>query len=248
MSRVTVFSVLLALLVSCASDDPAEKTREATTTAPPTYVSLGDSLAVGVGATVPRERGFAPRYRDALEERTGREVRFVQLGVSGETSESFIGSYPNAERSQLARAEKAVREVPCLRVSLSIGGNDLLRSAELSDAEREKVLDAYGKNLDFILTTLRSASNPDARIAVLALYNPAPGTFTDEWVGKLNARTRAVAQNHSVGVAAGDRAFQGREDESSHWERYRDIHPTDEGYEALAGEVARALSGATSGC
>lgn len=241
-----MLAVLLGLLVSCATEDAAEKTQETTVSDPPTYVSLGDSLAVGVGATEPRERGFAPLYRDALEERTGQEVRFVQLGVSGETSESFIGSYPDAEGSQLARAEKALDGVPRLHVSLSIGGNDLLRTAELPDSEREEALDAYAENLGFILGKLRSASEPDARIATLALYNPAPGTFTDEWVGKLNARTRAVAQEHGVEVAAADRAFQGREDVLIHWERYRDIHPTDEGYEVLAGEFATALSGSTS--
>lgn len=197
------------------------------------YVSLGDSLAVGVGASDPVEKGYAPLYRDLLAESSGRPVELTQLGVSGETSESFIGGYP--EDSQLARAEEALRENPEAEVTLSIGGNDLLDAADATDAGREAAIEAYGENLDYILETLKAASDPPPEITVLALYNPAPGSFTDYWIGNLNAEIRAVAEENGVAVAAGDKAFSEREGRYSHHARYPwDIHPTDEGYEALA--------------
>ncbi len=204
---------------------------------PLAYVSLGDSLAVGVGASDPREKGYAPLYRDLLEGETGREVRLVQLGISGETSGSFIG----APDPQLARAEAVLRDNPGAAVTLSIGANDLLREADGTDAEREAALLRYADNLDHILRTLKNASDPAPEITVLAIYNPVPGSFTDEWAGKLNREIRAVAQRNGARVAAADQAFRGHEAEYSHYNQYSwDIHPTDRGYEALARSFAEA--------
>ena len=220
--------LIMALFASCGEERP-----------PQAYMSLGDSLAVGVGASDPVEKGYAPLYRDGLEAASGRPVELTQLGVSGETSESFIGDYP--ADSQLSRAEETLQRDPGAEVTLSIGGNDLLDVAGATDAEREAAIETYGTNLDFILKTLRGASDPEPDITVLALYNPAPGSFTDYWTGRLNAEIRAVAEDNGVAVAAGDKAFEKREGRYSHHDRYPwDIHPTDEGYAALAEAFAAA--------
>ena len=217
--------LLLVLVSSCA---PAT---------PPAYVSLGDSLAVGVGASDPRERGYASLYHRVLEEGTNREIPFVQLGVSGETSGSFI----DGPDRQLSRAESALAENPGAVVTLSIGGNDLLAVADVNDAEREAALSRYAGNLDRILRTLGDASDPAPQITVLALYNPAPGSFTDEWTGRLNETIRSVARENGVTVAAADEAFRGNEARYAHHARYPwDIHPTDEGHEALARSFTEA--------
>lgn len=225
--------VSVAALVSCGSEDDRV-----------TYVSLGDSLAVGVGASDPQELGYTPLYRDALAEETGEEVQLVRHGISGETSGSFIGSHPEGD-SQLVRAERTLRENPGSVVTLSLGGNDLIRAGD-TDAEREAAIVRYGENLDYILDVLTDASEPPPEVTVLALYNPAPGSFTDEWTGRLNEEIRSVAGRHDVAVAAGDRAFEGHEEEyARHAEYPWDIHPTDAGYRALARafEEARSASG-----
>ncbi len=219
-------SVFLLLALSSCSGEPSTA-----------YVSLGDSLAVGVGASDPRERGYASLYRDLLEGKTGREVGLIQLGVVGETSGSFI----DGPDSQLARAERTLADNPDATVTLSLGGNDLLSVAENTDAEREDALARYARNLDYVLQTLGSASEPAPRIGVLALYNPAPDSFTDEWTGRLNAEIRRVAGANGASVAAADETFRGREEEYAHQARYPwDVHPTDAGYEALAQAFLRA--------
>ena len=166
--------LFLALVSSCSGEPPAS------------YISLGDSLAVGVGASDPRDLGYAPLY-------------------------------------------------PGATVTLSLGGNDLLSVASGTDAEREEAVTRYTRNLDYALKILKEASDPSPQITVLALYNPAPGSFTDEWTGRLNAEIRRVATVNAVSVAAADETFQGREGEYTHHSRYPwDVHPTDKGYEALA--------------
>lgn len=233
--RALFLLIAVVVLASCAREE-REAPRQ-----PLTYVSLGDSLAVGVGASDPEERAYAPLYRERLERETGREVRLVQLGVSGETSESFVGGYPEGGSSQLARAEKALNENPGAVVTLSIGGNDLLSVAGATDAQRARTISAYGENLGFILKTLEASSEPAPRVTVLALYNPAPETFTDRWTRELNAEIRRVADEHGARVADGYAAFRGHEAEYTHFDaRSRDIHPTDAGYRALARAFARA--------
>jgi acyl-CoA thioesterase I len=244
MLRTFVCTTVLLLLVSCSATTGEGDPRPQPPAEPLTYVSLGDSLAVGVGASDPRERGYAPIYREELARSTDREVRLVQLGVSGETSESFIGEYPDGDSSQLARALATLGENPGARVTLSLGGNDLLRTADLSDPAREAALARYERNLDYILEELGGASDPAPETTVLALYNPAPGSFTDRWVDRLNDRIRKTAAVHGVRVAAGDRAFRGHEAQYAHHARYPwDIHPTDSGYRALARAFAEASDG-----
>ena len=218
--------ILFALVLSSCGSEP-----------PLAYVSLGDSLAVGVGSSDPRERGYAPLYRDILAEGSGREVDLVQLGVSGETSETFLtGPDP-----QILRAEAVLRKSPGAVVTLSLGGNDLIRAADATDAGREEALARYARNLDRILQALGRSSEPGPRISVLALYNPAPGSFTDEWAGRLNDTIREVAGRNGATVAAADEAFRGHEAEYAHHARYPwDIHPTDKGHAALARALAEA--------
>jgi acyl-CoA thioesterase I len=210
------------LLASCASEE-----------SPVTYLSLGDSLAVGVGSSNPTELGYAPRYERILEAETGREVNLIQLGVSGETSETFI-------ETQLARAEEVLRENPDSVVTLSLGANDLLGVRDESDAGRADAVAEYGANLDRILASLEEASDGRADITVLTLYNPLPGTFTDEWTTRLNDETRAAAERNDASVADGYEAFRGNEEEYINLPD--DFHPTDSGYEALA-ETIRPVRG-----
>lgn len=246
LRRLLLATTLALILVSCSTQSPPAQSPSVQL--PPaqqphlTYVSLGDSLAVGVGSSEPGQRGYAPLLRDRLSRDTGREVRLIQLGVSGETSASFVGGYPDKETSQLARAEEALEKNPGANVTLSIGGNDLLRTAGADDIERRNAISRYGQNLDYALKTLKSASRPAPRITVLALYNPAPGSFTDEWSGRLNEAIRTVARRNEVAVAAGDRAFEGHEAEYAHYVREPpNIHPTDRGYEALTRAFAKTF-------
>jgi lysophospholipase L1-like esterase len=105
------------------------------------------------------------------------------------------------------------------------------------DAEREQAVARLGENLGLILRTLQEAPEPAPRITVLALYDPLPENPSGAWVGRANGEIRRVAQQHGARVAAGDRAFRGREDE---YLRPGDVHPNDAGYEALARAFARA--------
>lgn len=226
---LVVVAILAVAAVSCSRQEPLG------------YASLGDSLAAGVGSSAPSERSYSALYREALEERTGREVEYRQLGLSGETAESFIGRYPEGD-SQLVRSEAFLERHPGARVTLSLGGNDLLQVRDASDGERREAISDYGEDLDLILQTLRESSDPPPRITVLAVYNPSPGGFTDRWTAEMNKEIRSTAHDNGASVAGAAQAFRGHTQE---YLRYyesgeRDIHPNDRGYAALARSLIRA--------
>src|SRR5688500_3155862 len=121
---VVVALALALALAACTGSDPAPSSSARTTVAPTpsaaptptvtptptpspsptptaaaagTYPALGDSLAVGVGATRPQETGYVARL--FAEQSAVEELR--NLAVSGETSGSMI------RNGQLASAIEA---------------------------------------------------------------------------------------------------------------------------------------------
>jgi lysophospholipase L1-like esterase len=154
-----------------------------------TYVALGDSLAAGVGATAPAERGYVGRLYQRLLDGTSIDVEQLNnVGVSGETSETIM------TRGQLAAAVARINdpESDVRIVTLDIGANDVLRllldricfSDPAGVRCRTLVTRAIGgiaENLRGILGQLNEAlrADPgDEALLVMTYYNPFSGTGT----------------------------------------------------------------------
>ncbi len=227
-----------------------------------TYLALGDSLAVGAGATDPGRGGYVA----LLHGRLGHPA-LANLAVGGETSGSF------RSEGQLAAALRLLRRAdPAVTlVTLDIGGNDLLRllgtdpcaSAPDSAACRQSVavtLAAFEENYRSSLRSLREAANrhaPDARLAVMTYFNPFSGTdAVYEAGGRLallgrdlridcraagrdpadrgmNDTIACVARELDVRVADVHPRFEGQGLQLTHI-GVEDIHANDRGYEVIA--------------
>ena len=153
-----------------------------------TYLALGDSLAVGVGATAPADLGYVGRLLSALRSETSpvRVAQLRNLAISGETSASMIaGGQLDAALEAIATADP-----PVAIVTLDIGGNDLLRllgtetcqAAPLAQeclALLAQTLAAFDANFQQIVGELMAALErdaPGARLAVMTYFNPFSGT------------------------------------------------------------------------
>jgi lysophospholipase L1-like esterase len=159
--------------------------------APAVYLSLGDSLGVGVGSmpfektSVP-QTGYAEHLRHLLSGQPfGGVDAFVNLARSGETTSSFLLGGHASEAAQVNAAPSDVRVI-----TLSLGGNDLLGlvfgpcanpldpACDPAIAQAlAAVSNTYPMVLASLLQTLATSQDPGgAQLLVLTVYNPFSGT------------------------------------------------------------------------
>lgn len=176
----------------------AEHTPEdaATVVPPPEYVALGDSIAVGEGASDAGTTGYVPLFGDHLShtltpgraeeapgaQATGSYFNVTNLAVGGETSETLIsgGQLQAAVDLIEARNSNGSTSDDVKVITLTVGGNDLTPlfdyCPQVSPYEctqrAEQVLESYGQHLFVILGQLRTAAGPESRIVVMTYYNP----------------------------------------------------------------------------
>jgi acyl-CoA thioesterase-1 len=188
---------------------------------PLTYVAIGASDAVGVGASDPETQGWVPRLGMQL----GPNVRVVNLGVSGSTLAQALDE-------QVGPAVDAQPDV----VTVWLAVNDL---------NARVPLETYAANLDTLLGQLETTharvlvgNVPD--LAALAAYrgiDPAPlRAEVDRW-NTVIADTTARHGDTLVDLYA-------------HWQEIAQhpeylsadgFHPSTEGYQALADVFGQAL-------
>ncbi|HEY3058028.1 MAG TPA: SGNH/GDSL hydrolase family protein [Chloroflexota bacterium] len=212
----TLLPLLALVLPACMPSAAASK--------PFTYVAVGASDAVGVGARDPDTEGWVPRFGARL----GRDVRVVNLGVSGST-------LAQAVQEQLGPALDAQPDV----VTVWLAVNDL---------NARVPLDRYAQDLD---TMLQALSETHARVLVgnvpdlarlVSTSGRDAGTL-DQDVSTWNQVIADAAQRHGATLVD----LHARWQEVAEHPEYLSqdgFHPSSEGYARLADVFAEALDGA----
>jgi acyl-CoA thioesterase I len=188
---------------------------------PLTYVAIGASDAVGIGATNPETDGWVPRFSTRL----GSTVRVVNLGVSGST-------LAQALQEQVGPALDAQPDV----ITVWLAVNDL---------NARVPLEQYGADLDNLLGQLEATharvlvgNVPD--LSALAAYrgvDPAPlNAEVDAW----NAVIADTVARHGATLVD----LYARWQEINQHPEYLSadgFHPSSDGYQALADAFANSL-------
>lgn len=180
------------------------------------YVALGDSTAVGVGAA--RGGGYPERLASRLR-REGLSVGLTNLGVSGATVRDLV-------QGQLKRA---VATQPTL-VTLGVGTNDVWRGTTLEAFEED--LERVARRLEqtgapVVLTNIADmALAPVARLVPSALYEGRIEPFNDA-IARVSARHGL----YLVDLYDYSRAYIPKHPEFFSGDGF---HPSADGYEAWA--------------
>ncbi|WP_300604327.1 SGNH/GDSL hydrolase family protein [Trebonia sp.] len=197
MPRLThaIAAAAAALALTSAVAVPASASQlTASHPSPKYYLSLGDSLSVGVqpnakGVDITTDQGYANQLYKVLK-RADSALRLVKLGCPGETSETLnkggICGYKGDERysltadkgSQLAAALAFLHSHPgqVPLITIDIGANDLNGCIALGVISKivtclTPVFAALQKNLATTLAALRPA-DPKATIVGMTYYDP----------------------------------------------------------------------------
>jgi lysophospholipase L1-like esterase len=151
---------------------------------PPTYVSLGDSLALSIqpdarGHDRPTTDGFAERVRQVRAAQVP-SLALVKLGRGGETAASMIKS-PRPGPSQLELAEQHLRAGSVGLVTIDIGANEVegcQQGRGFDGACVQRGLTSLRRSLPKIIGRLRAAGGKDLQIVGVNYYN----SFLGRWV------------------------------------------------------------------
>ena len=229
----------------------------------PVYLALGDSLAVGVGASSPSTLGYVPRAYGSLrgsERYRDGGLDLLNVGVAGATSADLVqagGQLDSAIAEIINRRDTGPAGDEVEIISVDIGGNDLLSlvapnspclesaSVEPCRAAFGEVLSALQSNLAATLLRLRTAA-PDAIIVTVDLYNPYSGTgdlrepIAEIGVGQANGVIGAVTADPDLRVKTASvfQLFSGR---GLQWVAPDGIHPNDNGHAVIAEALLAAI-------
>ena len=193
------------------------------------YMSMGDSLAAGKGAT-PVTRGYAYLlYQDQVFGKID-DVTFANAAVPGVTSEQVL----------MWQVPAAIQVFKPDVITMSVGGNDLERIL-VEQLDPIVVLGEFAANMGQILCGLRAAL-PDAVIIVGNQYD-IPNLSADipavrDVIIAANGLLADVAQTCGTKVADVFSALDGRHglllgERKGALDPY-EIHPTDAGYRVMA--------------
>jgi lysophospholipase L1-like esterase len=180
------FVLLTTIVAAVLAPLPAS----ATTGETPIQLTLGDSVAFGIGADRPEIHGYTVVLNrwatgvDCREDDRGGcpNLDLVNLAVPGATSTSLIGNQLGAAVQLLGDRNHDLDPANDVElINMTIGGNDLFSPVVAACSGGvtpecigvvEGALTTYAANLGVILGTLRAAAGPETEIVIMTYYNP----------------------------------------------------------------------------
>ena len=180
------------------------------------YVALGDSSAVGVGAS--RGGGYPERLASRLRQQ-GLSVGLTNLGMSGAVIRDVF----------TAQIKRAVATQPTL-VTIGIGTNDVWRGTALEDFRDD--LDRIARRLKPTGATLVIVNVPDMALAPVARM--VPSHLYEGRIEPFNEAIFSAARAHGLHVVdlySASRTLIPQRGDFFCWDGF---HPSDVGYEQWA--------------
>lgn len=196
------------------------------------YLALGDSLTVGIGAWF--GSGFVPLYKKRLEQHLHSTVLVSNQGINGLTSEGLLSMIRYNRYLQ-----NLIREADIITVS--IGGNDLIRAARMSRGNLHsslltQTLNRCEHNTKEIVSEIIALKKDSSSymIRLLGLYNPIPQSEAAYQFVKQYNNFLISLNNKKVASAPLLYAFQGRERELLFIDK---VHPSSQGYRVITQQL-----------
>ena len=270
-SSATAISTATPAEVATRSAEPSPPSSESPSPQPsPTeiedgvYIAIGDSVTFGIGASQPRRDGFPAVLGNLLANGDPPISETRVFAVPGQTATGFLEARLD---DVLVAIEELGDRVELLTIGL--GANELLRirreptcvadpvGVACASAVMAATTEAAGA-LDAVVASVQrglNASGSDARILLLAYYNPdvepiavatvvgADGIVAcdpDDGAPGLNDRIACVADARGVDLVDLYAAFLGREDELTRF-GVGDVHPDEAGHAVIAETIAAAF-------
>lgn len=242
--RSTPLVLLIAILLTASGTLASQRAATAQPNDPNgAYIALGDSIAFGVGSSLPDRRSYPALVHDVLETSLGSNVPFANLAVPGETAASFLadGQFDEFTRQVAAFGQTGI---PIDVVTVTLGGNELLAQQSGDTNARQQALDEFRPSLEQAVGQIRDAVGDETAIILTTYYDLSEGDpsipSTDSWwIEQFNAVIRQTAEQEGAVVADLNEPFRGRISDLTY--HPYDVHPNNQGYRAIAAQIWRAI-------
>ena len=198
-------------------------------------IALGDSLVYGYGDK--KDSGYIGRLEDKVNKKhTKVTYNFQNLGIPGQQSDQMLDQIVNPKVAEdLSEADVFI---------VNIGTNDLIKNngGDLFPLHHDKIMEAkkdYLDNLDKILNIL-GATNKDATIIVLGLYNPYPDRDSDKieaYVDNWNKSIIKQVEDHDKTMYVSTNPILKGKSKKKYF--HDPLHPNGEGYELIADQIMK---------
>ena len=213
------------------------------------YLSIGDSLSAGINAYGDKNYGYSDYIANYLKQNNKLKSYSNDFAVAGYRISDVKHQL---ETNQIITSKnKSLSFKKCLRdaqlVTISIGGNDLLSELSLSTVDidilnEKEVMDAIDhmlESLDNLLKELRKYAKRD--IFLIGYYNPLHGTTlpVNRLFSYLNNKTGKICQKYDITYID---TYNIIKNNKNYLPNPTNIHPSIEGYEAIAKEIIKKLS------
>lgn len=207
-----------------------------------TYVALGDSIAAGIGSSLPRDHSYPAILGELFSSHIDAPIRTENLAEPGASAAGFLTSDQYVDFTDLIDDVESI-DAPILGVTLTLGGNDVLDLRNASDAERGVALAEFETAMPAVVTAIRETIGPDTPLYVSTIYDPTLQNAAIEssdawWIARFNEAIRmAAAESDAVLVDLAESLG----DEARELTRYpADVHPTNAGHARIAAEFWQA--------
>jgi len=200
------------------------------------YIALGDSLTVGVGASF-LTPGFVGRYARLTEKTLDRRI-FTEIFAKSEIESSGV--------LDIVRSEPLHRKMNRANIiTISACGNDLIQASKdfIKSGDQTDLVQSVKechRNMMKIMATiheLKKDCGVPFIIYLLNLYNPlSQVVLADKWVRLFNRHLRSFDNNKTIRVVDIYTVFEGRQEELLSRDR---IHPNNLGYQEIANTLVQ---------
>ncbi|MDD2377460.1 MAG: SGNH/GDSL hydrolase family protein [Bacilli bacterium] len=201
------------------------------------YLSLGDSIAVGINAYGEKSYGYANQVRDYLKEKKDLETYVPDFAKEGYRTTDLINDIKNNREIMIDDKPKTLQNalIKTDITTVSIGLNDLLYYLTIDyDHPYNKVNEIMG-DMKVLLELLKEYSKE--QIIVLGYYNPLPKHQNKEEIEDIiiyaNQKLKILCNDYNVGYVDLYYLFE----DNDYLVNPNNIHPSNEGYRAIADKI-----------
>ena len=210
------------------------------------YLALGDSLADGDGINSKKIKGYSEYVRDYLQNKDLLETYVDEFAESGYRTTDLINAITDNRKVTINDKTVSLQNalIKADLVTLSIGANDILDRLNLENpidySALYNYIDDLAKDLEELLLLMREYCKED--IVLIGYYNPYPylnNSNTEDIFSYLNEKYADISHEYDVTYVEISTLFK---ENPQFLPNENDIHPSKEGYKAIAGEIIGVIN------